>query len=294
MSREEDVNRLRQALRATFPYIVFTITFIVGTLLIIVWANAEETVQRDGGPTLLERAHSHNDYLRKRPLEDALALGFCSVEADIHLVEGELLVAHDRDKVKPGQTLSSLYLEPLWQRFTTHGSVYETSAPFTLLVDIKSEGASTFSALHKALLPFEDMLTRFSEESTVPGAVTVIVSGNRAVDTILASSPRLAGVDGRLSDLDGQFSAHAMPLISDNWFKHFTWRGKGEMPEADGEKLQDIVARAHARGMRVRFWATPQRPALWLALRDAGVDLLNADNLPRLRETLIGGEPESP
>ena len=44
----------------------------------------------------LERAHSHNDYSRPRPLLDALDAGFCSVEADIFLVDGELLVAHPR------------------------------------------------------------------------------------------------------------------------------------------------------------------------------------------------------
>ena len=39
------------------------------------------------------RAHSHNDYWRKRPLLDALECGFCSVEADIFQVGDQLLVA---------------------------------------------------------------------------------------------------------------------------------------------------------------------------------------------------------
>src|SRR5688500_5296112 len=53
----------------------------------------------------LTNAHAHNDYEHPRPLLDALDRGFCSVEADIHLVEGRLLVAHDRDKVRPERTL---------------------------------------------------------------------------------------------------------------------------------------------------------------------------------------------
>ena len=48
-----------------------------------------------GVPRALPAAHAHNDYLHKRPLLDALAQGFCSVEADIFLVDGALLVAHE-------------------------------------------------------------------------------------------------------------------------------------------------------------------------------------------------------
>src|SRR5690242_5509037 len=43
----------------------------------------------------LTRAHAHNDYEHTRPLLDALDQGFCSVEADVWLIDGELRVAHD-------------------------------------------------------------------------------------------------------------------------------------------------------------------------------------------------------
>ena len=46
----------------------------------------------------LLRAHAHNDYLHSRPLADALAHGFWSIEADVWLTNGALLVAHDLDK----------------------------------------------------------------------------------------------------------------------------------------------------------------------------------------------------
>ena len=43
-------------------------------------------------PTPLIHAHAHDDYEHTRPLLDALDHGFCSVEADIYLVDGKLLV----------------------------------------------------------------------------------------------------------------------------------------------------------------------------------------------------------
>src|SRR5437773_8402832 len=82
-------------------------------------------------PTPLIHAHAHNDYLHARPLLDALDHGFCSVEADIYLVEGQLLVAHDRDKVKPDRTLQSLYLDPLRERVRKNGGrVYPNGPEF--------------------------------------------------------------------------------------------------------------------------------------------------------------------
>src|SRR4051812_44226103 len=45
-------------------------------------------------PTPLKNAHAHNDYLHPRPLFDALDQGFTSVEVDVFLVNGQLLVGH--------------------------------------------------------------------------------------------------------------------------------------------------------------------------------------------------------
>ena len=67
-------------------------------------------------PKPLERAHAHNDYEHARPLLDALDQGFCSVEADIFLKDGQLLVAHTVLDLKPERTLQKLYLDPLRQR----------------------------------------------------------------------------------------------------------------------------------------------------------------------------------
>ena len=283
MLNSETVENLRHFVRATFPYLVFIGVFIIGMLVIMLWASSD-----DVAPAIQPRAHSHNDYTRERPLLDALDLGFCSVEADIHLVDGALLVAHDRDEVDPARTLDAMYLKPLWARFEAHqGAIYPEATPFTLLIDIKSDGADTFSVLERQLAVYAPMFTRFTVDNTETGAVTVIISGNRANDVILAPESRLAGIDGRLDDLAGPVNPHQMPLVSDNWFKHFKWLGVGEMPPEQEQKLEATVAKAREAGVRLRFWATPQSPALWGKLYDAGVDLLNADDLSALHAVLM-------
>ena len=239
----------------------------------------------------LLRAHAHNDYLHDRPLLDALDNGFCSVEADIFLVEGELLVAHTRSELSEENSLENLYLEPLRKRIEQNGGrVYASGPAFTLLIDIKSDGETTYRALHHVLLQYHDIFSRVEDGHVHEKAVTAIVSGNRPHAAIAGDSPRYVGIDGRLSDLDSDQPAHLMPLISDNWRNHFKWRGDGDLPATECMKLLKIVQQTHSRNRRIRFWATPDKPAVWKALDEAGVDLINTDNLPGLgtflRETL--------
>jgi hypothetical protein len=229
------------------------------------------------------QAHAHNDYLHARPLLDALDNGFCSVEADIFLVKGELLVAHEPSELTPERSLKSLYLDPLRERIRNNqGRVYPGGPTFTLLIDIKSESSSTFDALHQLLSQYPDVFTRVEKGEVHEQAVQAIISGNRAVGRIASSSPRFAGIDGRLSDLDSDQPAHLLPLISDHWGRNFRWRGDGDMPADDLAKLKDIIRRAHDKQREIRFWAIPDQPAVWGALRDAGVDLINTDNLTGL------------
>lgn len=235
----------------------------------------------------LERAHSHNDYTRKVPLQTALEYGVCSVEADIHLVDGELLVAHDLDEVEPGKTLQSLYLDPLKERIEKNGGwVYSEGISLTLLIDFKSHGLQTYEALKPILEQYKDILTRFTDEEVTPGPVTVIVSGSRPKISIKREKVRLLAVDGRLGDLD-RSSPNLIPLVSYSFSGAFTWDGTGPFPDEDQAKLDDIVKRAHANGQRVRFWALPRPSKSWPILYEAGVDLINADNLDALQRFLL-------
>ena len=235
----------------------------------------------------LPSAHAHNDYWHERPLLDALDRGFTSVEADVFLVNGQLQVGHEVTELKPDRTLESLYLEPLSRRVRKNGGhVYPNGQRFFLLVDIKSDADATYQQLHDVLTKHADMLTRVDSGKTERGAVTVVLSGNRPVEAVSNASIRYVGLDGRLGDLSSEAPADLMPMISDSWSTHFTWRGKGPIPPTERTKLREIVRKAHAAGRVVRFWATPENEAVWRELRLAGVDLIGSDQLGRLARFL--------
>src|SRR5262245_24909461 len=93
---------------------------------------------RAGEAPLLTRGFAHNDYEHKRPLLDALELGFCAVEADIFLIEGQILVGHDAKDLTSERSLTRLYLDPLGRRVRENrGRVHPRGPEFLLLIDIK-------------------------------------------------------------------------------------------------------------------------------------------------------------
>ena len=241
----------------------------------------------------LPRAHAHNDYEHERPLLDALSHGFTSVEADVYLVNGELLVGHDPEDVVPGRTLQSLYLDPLARRVrANHGRVYRGSPlSLQLLVDIKNTGAATYTELDRVLREYRRMLTTYRHGRVFRDAVTVVISGDRPRDLMAAQRVRYAFYDGRSADLNSGAPASLIPLISDNWNTLFTWQGVGPMPAAERAKLRQFVRDAHADHQRVRFWATPDTPgpardAVWRELLRARVDHINTDDLAGLEAFL--------
>ncbi len=276
-------------MRSPRPQIGF-ISCVSAVLLAGLFAGAAEKDKPSLTP--LRHAHAHNDYLHKRPLLDALEQGFCSVEADVFLVDGELLVAHERQSIRPGRTLEKLYLAPLKERIQANrGHVYPDGPPFYLLIDIKSNARPTYAAVDKVLARYGDILSTKRDDKFERKAVTVVISGNRDAETIAAQKVRYAGLDGRPNDLDSDAPAHQMPWISANWGLIFRWQGEGPMPDDQRRRLKEFVAKAHKHGRMVRFWATPEKPEVWKELLAAGVDLINTDKLPELRKYLLEHAP---
>lgn len=247
----------------------------------------ESSAPQTPAGTKLTLGHAHNDYFHERPLLEALERQFASVEADIFLEDGHLLVGHTRLDLRPDRTLEGMYLQPLAEWVARHdGRVHDEPRPLLLLIDIKTDGAATWQVLHPLLVKYRSILSETTGGTFQPRAVTIVISGNRAHEQILAARPQLAGLDGRMSDLGSELRSDEMPLVSDAWSKHFRWRGTGPIPPEEQQKLCELVAQAHSKGRLVRFWATPESELLWTELRRGGVDLIGTDDLPRLEKFL--------
>jgi len=260
---------------------------------------------------VLPRAFAHRDSAHPRPLADALAAGFTAVEVDVWLRGGRLLVGHDEAELDPAVTLGARYLAPIAELARSGSLLPPAAGPLLLVLDVKTSALATHRAVGRELVPYADVLTRWTGGRLVPGPVRVLLSGHRARSLVALQRDRLAACDGRLADLGrlspghlarlrGGVPAEVVPMVSADWGRVVDWDGNGPVPARARRRLVRIVTAAHAQGRAVRFWATPDTPgpareAVWSLLCQVGVDAVNTDDLRGLARFLRNlGEVHSP
>ena len=84
--------------------------------------------------------HSHNDYNRTVPFWEAYSQHCASIEADVFLQDGEILVAHNRKDVTAERSLRKMYIEPIVKTFRENGGrMWKGSDDrLQLVVDLKT------------------------------------------------------------------------------------------------------------------------------------------------------------
>jgi hypothetical protein len=228
-----------------------------------------------------KQAHAHNDYEHAQPLWSALKNGFISVEADVHLVDGKLLVSHNRPQHN-APTLQQLYLAPL-DSLLNRDTIYPNyQGTFYLMIDCKTEAESTYRVIQKEIARYASLRCL---SSRCP--VKIFISGNRAIETMIREGYQGIALDGRPPDLGKGISADLMPVISDNYTNWSSWKGKSEPDANDLSRIRALAQQVHAEGKKLRLWAIPDTEPAWSALLDAGVDFINTDRLEELHLFLV-------
>ncbi len=228
-------------------------------------------------------AHAHNDYQNPNPLWDALHFGFTSIEVDVRLAAGILFVAHDKEDIRPFKTLRSMYLEPLLDLVhKNQGCVFANGAGIVLLIDVKSGATDSW----KVLFP---LLNEYS--SQMGDAVTFVISGNRDFEAMFESHPGAAWYDGRMDDLKSHSAHPVISMVSIKWTEEFNWKGEGHISENELKKLKKLVASAHSKDIKIRFWNTDlsnnlHQENLWKLLLQSDVDIIGTDKLQELNTYL--------
>jgi len=247
------------------------ILFSLSTIIFGKWENGN----------VIRYAHSHNDYLNRSPLLSALEHGFKSIEVDIILYKGKLYVGHDWWQIKKDNVIEKLYLNPLWNIFLDNGGhIYENDDPLYLLVDIKTSAKETYPVLEKILNNYKPMLSRVVSDALVCGSVKIILSGNKPeLRRIEDIEERLVFIDGRLSDIGKNISNKIIPMISADWSDNFKWKGRGQFPDTELSRLNELVQKVHLEKKELRFWGSPDNRAGWQIMHSTGVDLINTDKI---------------
>lgn len=227
-------------------------------------------------------AFSHNDYWREKPLFDALALGYNCVEADLHLINGQLYVAHDKpEDLTTTPTFEELYIKPLIERIkANNGKVYtQSDRPFYLMVDCKTNGEELYPELKKILEPYKTYFCSVDNGQYKDGAILLFLSGSRPMKSLPEEQTRFVFLDGKIDEMGQNIPASLMPVISDNYSACFTWDGKGKMSPEELNKFRELLKQAHQEGKLFRFWGAPVTNEYIDLILSEGIDLVGADDL---------------
>lgn len=229
----------------------------------------------------LPTGHSHNDYTRDQPLYDALNYGFMSIEVDVYLHQGRMVVTHDDKLLDEKPTLQDLYLKPLNSIIQKNGGTVftEDDTQLVLMIDLKSDKVSTYHALEEIFKSYTNMIEWYSKGHKIHGPVQVLLSGGPPIDLIEKESNRYFYVDGSVEQWSMNYPVSLMPRASTNYRSYFKWYGKGEMPPEEEQKLKELVNKAHESGRKIRFWGCPNKEAVWQKLLVEGCDWINVDDL---------------
>jgi glycerophosphoryl diester phosphodiesterase len=115
--------------------------------------------------------------------------------------------------------------------------------------------------------------------------ITLVITGHRPMGWLERGGPRYLFVDADLNRLDRQQNLPDLYFTAScRYSRLISWKGKGQIPSSDQQRLTALVDRAHAIGAKVRLWGSPDKARVWNFLMSCGVDLINTDRLVALRD----------
>jgi len=237
------------------------------------------------------RLHSHNDYLRNVPFWEAFSVPCQSIEVDLILEKNELMVAHERQSIRPENTLIALYLDPIRKAKEMRGG---TNPEFQLLVDLKTAAIPTLTLLMTQLESYLDIIATTEN----PKGVKIVISGNQPEVSTYVNYPDYLFFDYQKPLITDELPWEKIALVSYSFRSISVWNGKGRMVESERQKALALIEKVHAFEKPIRFWATPDSKTSWKALNEMGVDFINTDMphqafqyLSKLSQVVYTGKP---
>lgn len=222
--------------------------------------------------------HSHNDYNQPIPFYHAFYAGFNSIEADIFVEDGKLLVSHNRKYLSPLRTLKELYLDPL-----QYALQRDTSRRVCLLIDVKEDYVPELKLLMAELVPLRPLLMTRQH----PGHVKILISGNRPAPADYKNYPDYLFFDNDLALPHTKIEWTRVGQVSLDFGKYSKWKGVGNIPDEDKKRIKHTIDSVHTNtGKLVRFWGAPDNEKSWDTQMDIGADIIGTDHIDLLEEYL--------
>lgn len=248
-------------IKTTYMRLLITLLLILSSVF-ITYAQSYSTAN----------AHSHNDYEQQHPFHNAYNEGFGSIEADIHLKDGELLVGHDTEDLTKTRTLEKLYLQPL-------SEYSDKNRKLMLLIDIKTEALTTLDALIKLLQRYPELTTN--------NALQITITGNKPSKQLFNNYPSYIWFDGRTKEHYTEEQLKKISLISENYTLFTKGKKKWPIDHTAKKRIEEAVLKVHATNKPIRLWNSPDFAEAWETLISLKVDYINTDKINELSDFFV-------
>lgn len=242
---------------------ISAVHFTVALILLALPCSAQLT---------LSKAHSHNDYLQTLPFYKAFSEGFGSIEVDVFLENGQLLVGHEKKELREDRTLASLYLDPLQ-------SLVSEVKELQLLIDIKTEPYSTLAAIERELHSFPQLINH--------SGIRFVITGNRPKPEEYKNYPLFIWFDGRLNETYQPDQLKRIALISESMPGFLGTNEVWPLSLEQKQNIRELVQQVNKLKKPFRFWATPDLPASWDQLSGLGISYINTDKVEALADHIL-------
>lgn len=224
----------------------------------------------------LPAKHSHNDYEQPFPFYTAYNNQFESIEADVFLENGQLLVAHTEKQLETERSLDKLYLDPVDSILKkNNGLIYSgKNKKLQLLIDCKTEAYSTLKVLIDLLKKYPAIIS--------DNEIKLVITGNRPASEDYSKYPSYIFFDGRPDEQYSKAALQKVALISVSFDQYSQWNGYSILTHGEQEKLQQVIAQARKLNKPFRFWGCPDTVSAWEAFIKMGIAFINTDHVEQL------------
>lgn len=244
--------------------------------------------------TRIPVAHSHNDYLQKRPLYEAIELGFGSIEIDICLTnKKELKVAHIPWFLGGKKDIDELYFAPIAkmieekdQRFN-----YSKEFPLQLLIDFKKNADSTYKYLKVVFIKYAKYITQYKNGKVIyQGQLEINITGHQPWKALMSDSITYCLMDGPIwltdssiehrgfSDIDTS-RLKFMGRVANDWQSLMAFKKNFKSEDEFYSSVRANLQQYHDHGLTTRFHGVPNNEKAWKFIYKCGAYWFNVDKL---------------
>ena len=228
---------------------------------------------------------SHN-VSSKTELWESVGNGILNFEADVMYIYGKLYVT----SLMPDSanhkfpTLMDAYLYPLFNQFKKNNGeiIPGYQSDIYLILNFLNQPYQVYKQLATEMRPLVDMLSFELEGVKHPGKLRILIKDKSQLEKISSIKPNFLSLVGNIADIDKNTDSNKIPLIEIDFSEITSWKGTGNIPFEDFQKLKDIVAKVHTQNKKISIRNCPAYKAVADVIQTSKVDFVNTPDANRM------------